>query len=89
MPVTPRPSRTLAEAVTSGSTGLLAGELAPVRQLKVRLIDKLFKVLAPSHLDAKAGTLPKDKERLLSESLAAKDKLALLKNWDPYNNVER
>ena len=36
-----------------------------------------------------AGTLPKDKERLLSESLAAKDKLALLKNWDPYNNVER
>lgn len=48
----------------------------------------LFRSNHISNYAAFAGTLPKDKERLLAESLAARDRLALLTDWDPYNNVE-
>ncbi|MEG6586268.1 radical SAM protein [Dendrosporobacter sp. 1207_IL3150] len=36
-----------------------------------------------------AGTLPQDREKLLSNIKSAEAELINLKEWDPYNNVER
>lgn len=49
----------------------------------------LFRSNHISNYTALAGTLPKDKERLLAEIKEAALKLAELKDWDKYNNVEQ
>lgn len=49
----------------------------------------LFRSNHISNYTALAGTLPKDKARLLSEIKEAADELAELKDWDKYNNVEQ
>lgn len=48
----------------------------------------LFRSTHSSNHIALAATLPKDKDRLLSEIKAAQLQLADLTEWDPYNNVE-
>lgn len=48
----------------------------------------LFRSTHSSNRIALAGTLPKDKDRLLSEIHEAAAQLSRLASWDPYNNVE-
>ena len=49
----------------------------------------LFRSNHISNHSALAGTLPRDKQGLLSEAKRGMAELALLKEWDIYNNVER
>jgi len=48
----------------------------------------LFRSTHSSNYVGLAGTLPKDKDRLLRELQAAEVQLRGLRDWDPYNNVE-
>ncbi|WP_021169384.1 coproporphyrinogen III oxidase [Sporomusa ovata DSM 2662] len=48
----------------------------------------LFRSTHSSNYAALAGTLPKDKNRLLAELQMAEDQLSRLTDWDPYNNAE-
>ncbi len=48
----------------------------------------LFRSNHISNHIALAGTLPKDKEKLLTEAKSAMIELGALKDWDVYNNVE-
>lgn len=48
----------------------------------------LFRSTHSSNHIGLAGTLPKDKTRLLRELQAAEAQLSQLPDWDPYNNVE-
>ncbi|MBP2663219.1 MAG: HpnJ: hopanoid biosynthesis associated radical protein HpnJ [Firmicutes bacterium] len=48
----------------------------------------LFRSTHSSNHIGLAGTLPKDKARLLQELQAAEAQLRYLTDWDPYNNVE-
>ena len=48
----------------------------------------LFRSTHSSNYVGLAGTLPKDKDRLLRELQAAEVQLRGLHEWDPYNNVE-
>ena len=48
----------------------------------------LFRSTHSSNHIGLAGTLPKDKVRLLQELQAAEAQLSYLPDWDPYNNVE-
>jgi hypothetical protein len=48
----------------------------------------LFRSTHSSNYIDLAGTLPKDKDRLLRELQAAEVQLRGLRDWDPYNNVE-
>ncbi|SDE66121.1 hypothetical protein SPACI_044180 [Sporomusa acidovorans DSM 3132] len=48
----------------------------------------LFRSTHSSNYVALAGTLPKDKDRLLQELKAAATRLSRMTDWDPYNNVE-
>jgi radical SAM superfamily enzyme YgiQ (UPF0313 family) len=48
----------------------------------------LFRSTHSSNYVGLAGTLPKDKDRLLRELQAAEVQLRRLREWDPYNNVE-
>lgn len=48
----------------------------------------LFRSTHSSNYVGLAGTLPKDKDRLLRELQAAEVQLCGLRDWDPYNNVE-
>lgn len=49
----------------------------------------LFRSNHISNHIALAGTLPKDKEKLMSEAKRGMIELAALKDWDVYNDVER
>lgn len=49
----------------------------------------LFRSNHISNYAALAGTLPRDKEKLLAEIEEAAESLGKLTEWDPYNNVER
>jgi hypothetical protein len=49
----------------------------------------LFRSNHISNYVALAGTLPQDKEKLLSDSKKAIEHLSTMTNWDPYNNVEQ
>ncbi len=48
----------------------------------------LFRSTHSSNYVGLAGTLPKDKDRLLRELQVAEHQLSRLSDWDPYNNVE-
>ena len=49
----------------------------------------LFRSNHISNYVALAGTLPQDKEKLLSDSKKAIENLSTMTDWDPYNNVEQ
>jgi len=49
----------------------------------------LFRSNHISNYVALAGTLPQDKEKLLSDSKKAIKNLSTMTDWDPYNNVEQ
>lgn len=48
----------------------------------------LFRSTHSSNYAALAGTLPKDKHKLLAELQMAEAQLSRLTDWDPYNNAE-
>jgi radical SAM superfamily enzyme YgiQ (UPF0313 family) len=73
------------------SPGEIMGELYELIQ-GIDLSSEAHCLFRSNHISnyvALAGTLPHDKEKLLTDSKKAIEHLAAMTDWDPYNNVEQ
>lgn len=89
-----RGSELLAEFERGEFVPLSPGEIMNELYLLIQAIELpaashcLFRSNHISNYTALAGTLPRDKDKLLAQISEAARKLSLLTDWDPYNNVE-